>query len=84
MFSLKVNIYLLDENSEVEYRVSDIKDSYNASQTFLTVVTRVVPYLNQDELAKLQAAAQQISTGTRMSKYTLSRRVNLKVAVRKE
>ena len=84
MFSLKVTIYLLDENSEVDYRVSGIKDSYDASQTLLTIVTRVAPYLNQDEILKLQAAVHQISTGTRMGKYTLSRRVNLKVAVRKE
>ena len=84
MFALKINIYLLDENSEIEYRISGIKDSYVASQNLLNVVARVIPTLTTDELTKLQGLVQQVSTGTRQPKCTLSCRVNLKVALRKE
>lgn len=85
MLALKLNIYLLDESSEVEFYMFSIKDSHTASQKVVTTVTRLVPDLNDTESSKLTEIATQIEEGTRLIRTSnLSNRVALRLSIRKD
>lgn len=84
MNMLKVTIFLLDESSEIEYRISDIPNALEAAKKLKMIMLRVAPNLTTSEQNKLAELTSRLALGAKTLKGTLSRAVSVKIALRKE